>query len=340
MVVLVDGRLVSSSVPSGLAATSLAALPTAERETLIARWLATLATTGDVTECWSFADPGDGVVIATRPGGEPGKPGQIQVLSLSTGAIHGGRIVIDLADGSALDLVILHLDLAPSRASVGLDVTVGAGARLNVDELQFCGFLASGGAIGQLFSHVHLTVGHDAEVKWTTCAQGGELVRFRTVADLAAPGASLTLNGLAMLDGKRQAHWLTRLVHTRGDTTSRQVFKTIADGHSIGSFDGLVTVAEGADGADAEQRNYNLLLSPTARVDSRPQLDILADEVKASHGATVSRPNPEELFYLRTRGLDAGQALAMLMRGFADDILLRLHHPAARFLASQNITGR
>ena len=86
-----------------------------------------------------------------------------------------------------------------------------------------------------------------------------------------------------------------------------------------------------------EQRNHNLLLSPTARVDTRPQLDIFADDVKASHGATVGRPDEDEIFYLRTRGLDSSQALELLTRGFAEEIPLMMAQPGARAAAEKHV---
>lgn len=318
--VLVDGVLSPGQDLSVLSCGDLGSLAVADREALIARWQAQIAASADVAECWSIAGCAGGARITATAGA-------LHLLSLSTGGAHGGRIVIDVPRGAQLDLVISHIDLAPSRACLGIEVAIADGGRLRVDELQYAGHAAG---TTQCLSTLAVTLGRDAFCQWTTIAQGGELVRFRSRVELAAPGADARLAGLSVLDGRRQAHVHTRVVHAQGNATSQQLFKTIADGQSIASFDGLVTVAPGADGTSARQSNHNLLLSPRARVETRPQLDILADDVKASHGATVGRPNPEELFYLRSRGLSSDQAMAVLMRGFADEVFFALHSDAAR----------
>jgi len=147
------------------------------------------------------------------------------------------------------------------------------------------------------------------------------------------------VNGLGIPRTDCQVHHCIRVVHAAGATASTQLFKTIAGAASLASFDGLVTIRAGADGSAAEQRHHSLLLSPKARVDTRPQLDILADDVKAAHGATVGRPDADELFYLRSRGLGEAQALAVLTRGFALAVVGLLHNPEARTLAERFVVG-
>lgn len=318
--VLVDGVIAEYPSSTGIIAGGLGDLPPHEREALIARWQALIAASADVAECWSIAGCTGGARITATSGA-------LHLLSLSTGGAHGGRVVIEVPRERQLDLVVSHVDLAPSRACLGIEVAVADGGRLRVDELQYAGHT---GGTDQCLTTLRACVGRDASLRWTTIAQGGGLVRFRTQVELSAPGASAELAGLDVLDGRRQVHFHTRVVHAAGNAASRQLFKTIADGQSIASFDGLVTVRPGADGTDARQTNHNLLLSPRARVETRPQLDILADDVKASHGATVGRPNPDELFYLRSRGLSADQAMTVLMRGFADEVLFALHSEAVR----------
>jgi Fe-S cluster assembly protein SufD len=217
-----------------------------------------------------------------------------------------------------------------------IEVQVAAGGRLRVDELQASG--KPGGTALQLCSS-RLELASHASASWVVGQQGGALVRHCLHARLSGAHSELHLGGLAVLDGSRQAHLLTRVAHEQGATTSTQLVKTISDGRSQASFDGLVAISRGADGADARQYHHNLLLSPTARVDTRPQLDIAADDVQAAHGATVGRPNPDELFYLRSRGLTQEQALALLRRGFAAEIVALLHNPGLRALADALLLG-
>ncbi len=331
--VLVDGKVVETPAQhAGVAITPLGKLDEPRRSALLARWTAALAVEDDVTGCWSIADCAGGVHLAASGAA----PTPLHLLVLTSGGTHGCRIVIEVARGAALDLVVTHVELAPARLSIAIEAEVAAGGRLQVDEVQCSGHAQPA---AQHFSLAQLALARDAQVAWTSAAQGGTLVRQRTAAVIAGPGAALELAGLLQLAGQRQGHVHTRVRHAAGDAVSRQLFKTIADGHAVASFDGLVAVDAGADGTDAEQRNHNLLLAPTARVDSRPQLDILADDVKASHGATVGRPDPEELFYLRSRGLGAEQAVAVLNRGFANAVVERMRNPAARALAERVLLG-
>ncbi|MBN8525702.1 MAG: SufD family Fe-S cluster assembly protein, partial [Planctomycetes bacterium] len=126
-----------------------------------------------------------------------------------------------------------------------------------------------------------------------------------------------------------QAHLLTRVVHA-GGTTSDQLVKAVLRDRSRTSFDGVVAMPAGADGSSAVQQDRNLLLSPQARADTRPQLDIRADEVEASHGATVGALDGDELIYLRARGLPLVQAREVLTAAFLDEALLAFADPAVR----------
>lgn len=329
--VLVDGALREDLAcgASAVEAADLLALGPAEAEALRARWLERLETTDDVSACWTIADLAGGLRIAARGAAE--RP--LHVLLVSTGGASGARLVVELAAGASLDLVVSHLALAPCRSSVGIEVALAAGAVLRLDEVQH------GHDGAQLHRHGWARLERDANLAWTTAARGGELVRFRSEAVLAAANAEAALNGLAVLDGERQAHQHVRMRHDAGMTRSGQLFKAVADGRAVASFDGLVAIAKGADGSDAAQRNHNLLLARSARIDTRPQLDILADDVKASHGATVGQPPADEIFYLRSRGLSRETALAMLTRGFADEVALAMRNPAARALAERAVVG-
>jgi Fe-S cluster assembly protein SufD len=142
-----------------------------------------------------------------------------------------------------------------------------------------------------------------------------------------AEGAEATLDGLALLDHHQVADTHSFMDHAEPHTTSRQLHKCIVDGKARAVFNGQVRVAPGAQGTDAKQQSRNLLLSETARVDTKPQLEIYADDVKCSHGAAVGQLDPEELFYLQSRGLNADDARNLLTYGFAADVLM--HIPVA-----------
>ncbi len=259
--------------------------------------------------CWSWTGDCRHLRVAGR-----------QSLTLShqaTTGITGWRLLLDLAPGAEVDLVLTHHIWHGARASVGLVVRLGQGARLTVNEVA-----PSTG--GQLFIQADVRVDRDATVTWTSASRGSDLLRWRGVVDLAATGAHADIAAVDQVADHHQAHRHLRVRHLVGPTTSTQLFKTVLNDHAIASFDGLVDVAKGADGANAVQLSRTLLLSPTARGDTRPQLDIHADEVKAGHGATIGQLDADELLYLRMRGLATEQAKGLLIYGFVHEVTNRL----------------
>ncbi len=132
------------------------------------------------------------------------------------------------------------------------------------------------------------------------------------------------LNGLTRIQGQQVADTHSAIAHTRPYGTSRQVHKCIVSDRAHAVFNGRVLVPQAAQLTDAAQLSRNLLLSPRARVDTKPQLEIVADNVKCSHGATVSQLEEDEIFYLQSRGLDRAAACELLVYAFATDILNRI----------------
>jgi len=324
LAVLVDGVLRMDLSDSDSGVESLSALPAADAATLNQRWTSCATTGDDLTALWSLADLTGGL----RFRGGTTKP--VHILAIATGGCHGARVVIEAPRGATLDLVLHHVALGPARSSIGIELDLADGATVRVDEVQL-------DDTAQSYSLAWPRLARDASLTWTSVGIGGQCVRQRCKGLLSSANASLNLAGLTVLGGTRQAHHYLRVLHQVGDTRSQQVFKTIVDGKAIASFDGLISMAKGADRSEAQQTNHNLLLSPGARVDTRPQLDILADDVKAAHGATVGQIDADELFYLRARGLPAAAARTLLIHGFAGDILARLSNPAIRALATARI---
>jgi Fe-S cluster assembly protein SufD len=153
---------------------------------------------------------------------------------------------------------------------------------------------------------------------------GGELARNDIVADIAGTGASVNLRGLYLASGTQHIDNHTRVDHRVGPATSTEEYRGILDGRARCVFNGKAIVHPGADGTDADQSNHNLLLSDKAEIDTKPELEIYADDVKCSHGATVGQLDKSALFYLRARGLDKDEATQALTRAFASAILGKL----------------
>lgn len=164
----------------------------------------------------------------------------------------------------------------------------------------------------------------DAVLNYNNFDLGGELARNDIVADIVAAGASVNLRGLYLASGRQHIDNHTRVDHRVGPAKSTEEYRGILNGRARCVFNGKAIVHAGADGTDADQSNHNLLLSEKAEIDTKPELEIYADDVKCSHGATVGQLDKSALFYLRSRGLDKDEATQALTRAFASAILGKL----------------
>jgi len=161
----------------------------------------------------------------------------------------------------------------------------------------------------------------DSRISALSASLGGDLVRNETHVVLDAEGADCTLNGLYAAKGVQHVDNHTTIDHAKPHCASRQFYNGILDGHATGVFNGRVIVRPNAQKTDAVQKNRNLLLSTDATIDTKPQLEISANDVRCTHGATVGQMDAEALFFLRSRGLERADAVAMLVQAFASEIL-------------------
>jgi Fe-S cluster assembly protein SufD len=173
-------------------------------------------------------------------------------------------------------------------------------------------------------SHVEAVLARSAGFTTHSVSLGGALVRHDVNAVLDGEGAECSLNGLYVLDGRQHVDNHTLIDHVRPHGTSRELYKGVLDGRSRGIFDGTIIVRPDAQKSDARQVNRNLLLSEEALADSKPTLQISADDVRCNHAATIGQIDDEALFYLRSRGLSTEVARGMLIRAFISDILGRI----------------
>jgi len=153
---------------------------------------------------------------------------------------------------------------------------------------------------------------------------GGALTRNDLVVVQKAPGASSTLNGLYLAQAAQHVDNHTTVDHAAPHGTSVEHYRGILDGRSRAVFDGKVIVREGARKTNAAQTNHNLLLTEDALIDTKPQLEILNDDVKCAHGATVGQLDQGALFYARSRGLSEKAARNLLTYAFASDVIARI----------------
>jgi Fe-S cluster assembly protein SufD len=164
----------------------------------------------------------------------------------------------------------------------------------------------------------------DASYRAVAVAAGARISRLNLNVAQAGEGTSCQLDGLALLRERQLADTHSFVDHAHPHGTSRQLHKCVVGGHAHAVFNGRIVVRHGAQRTDSAQESRNLLLSRRAHVDTKPQLEIFADDVKCSHGATVGQLEAEELFYLRSRGLSEPVARGLLTYGFAAEVVNRI----------------
>ncbi len=165
-----------------------------------------------------------------------------------------------------------------------------------------------------------------------TLNAGGRITRTEVHTALNGANAIAHLNGAQLLSGTQHADFTSVVRHAAPKGTSRQTVRNVLSGQSRGVFQGRIEVARGAQGTDGYQMNRALLLSPDAEIDTKPELEIFADDVKCSHGATVGELDAEQLFYLRSRGIPDQEARAILVRAFLAEALDPVTNDTARGL--------
>jgi Fe-S cluster assembly protein SufD len=185
---------------------------------------------------------------------------------------------------------------------------------------------------------IYASVGAGGIYDSFTLALGGRLARTELHAMLNGPGATAHLNAAQLLAGTQHTDFTTVVRHVAPSCTSRQTVKNVITGKARGVFQGRIEVARAAQKTDGYQMNQALLLSPEAEVDSKPELEIFADDVKCSHGATVGELDTEQLFYLRSRGIPVADARAILVRAFLAEAIEAVTHEGARGVLEQAVT--
>ncbi|WP_044559116.1 Fe-S cluster assembly protein SufD [Azospirillum sp. B4] len=271
---------------------------------------------------------------------------EVALASLNA-ALFADGFVLALEPGVILETpveIIHHADMgAPAAAHLRNRLVIGAGARATVVETSTgagAGWLntvtaitvAAGGALRHVqiqrdageaihTAVIRATVARDARYDGFSLMAGGRMSRRDIHVTLAEAGAGVALHGAYLLRDAQEATFAPVVVHAAPGCRTDEVVKGVMQDKAHGVFLGTIQVHPGADGTDARQLNRNLLLSPTAWVDTKPELEILADDVKCSHGATVGSLDEASLFYLQARGIDPAAARQMLVEAFAADVI-------------------
>lgn len=227
------------------------------------------------------------------------------------------RLHLVLGRGAELTVLASHLDqgvFAPFH-NENISISLDEGAKLQWIE---------SGQHPFHFSHTHAMLKRDSRFLLSTFTKGSRLFRKSAHIELQAEGAFVDLEGAWALKERDQAHFHLHVHHQAPHCRSSQVMKGVLKDSARSTFDGKIEVDPIAQKTEAYQLNRNLLLGPKAVAQARPNLEILADDVKASHGATVGQIDPNELFYLQSRGLSRSEATSMLVNGVYEECIQRL----------------
>ncbi|NMM28776.1 MAG: Fe-S cluster assembly protein SufD [Glaciimonas sp.] len=169
---------------------------------------------------------------------------------------------------------------------------------------------------------------------------GAALARNDITTAFNAPGSEATLNGLYLVGGQQHVDNHTRIDHLEPGCTSHEYYRGVLDGRARAVFNGKVIVHPGAQKTNAHQTNHNLLLSRDAEIDTKPQLEIYADDVQCTHGATIGQIDETQLFYLRSRGVEEAMARSLLIHAFAHDVIERIRVASLRTRIEQILLTR
>jgi Fe-S cluster assembly protein SufD len=252
------------------------------------------------------------------------------ILHVGAGAADGTiaypRVIIDAAPGASATIIEQHVAQGghPPLCNSATRIDLKRDARVEHYRV------FSTGSQATHIDSLDVRQDQDSHCTQFTIVLGGGLVRTSLESQLNRAGASLDSYSLLVGHGARHADCVNIATHAAPDTRSRQTARAIASGTSRVVFNSKVIVSAGAVHADSQQSFRGLLLSPSAEIDSRPQLEIHADEVKCAHGSTTGRLDPNMLFYMLSRGLDRETAQSLLVYAFLADVLTGMSVPAAR----------
>ena len=279
----------------------------------------------------------DGAFIYLPP--DQGEMGLVHLLWLTTDhnkpvVVHPRNLLI-IGSNNQITIVQTYASFSshPTLCNTTLEMVVGKGAKVELIKLQResqSAFHVANDAI-----HVH----EYAAVQALVVNTGGHLVRNNVTVHLAEPFAEATLNGLTLATGRQHVDNHTMLDHARENCPSHELYKNLLGGHASAVFRGKILVRPDAQKTDSKQTSKTILLSDDAVMNSQPQLEIYADDVKCTHGSTTGPLDDEQLFYLRSRGISAADAGALLTYAFARDVLLRVWHTGIREYLEQFIAA-
>lgn len=278
----------------------------------------------------------DGAFLHLSRGTVLEAPVHLLFISTASGTMCHGKNIIVAEEGAAATVIEHHAGAEGALYfnNVVTRIFAGAGAAIVHHKLQQearAAFHVAG---------VHAFQQRDSRFESHAFSLGAALARNDITTTFDAPGSEATLNGLYLVDGSRHVDSHTRIDHRKPHCTSREHYRGVLDGAAHAVFNGKIVVHPGAQKTSAFQANHNLLLSRDVEIDTKPELEIYADDVKCNHGATVGQLDEKQLFYLRSRGIDEAVARGLLVHAFAQELIERIRAGALRTRLEQLLLTR
>jgi len=258
------------------------------------------------------------------------------VHAATPGAVTHSRLCIELEAGAALTLVEHRVGAGGKGGFANLVVDVRIERDASLRHVR----VLDGAAGDCRVDTLTVTVADAGRYEHHGFELGGSVCRSGLTVELAGPGAESGVHGLALVDGGRRVDLEAHIRHQSPGTTSRHVVRGVGAGAGQAAINSRVFVATGAQQSESRQSLRNLLLTTGAEIDVRPQLEINADDVRCSHGATTGSLDPAQLFYLLSRGIDRPAAQALLTFAFCEDVLANLPDAALRRALEERVVAR
>lgn len=277
----------------------------------------------------------DGYVLNLKQGQVLEGVLEVIFVSQSTDLVSHTRNVIIAAANTQCTIVERHIGVDGAVYLNNIVTEIIAGDNAHIDHYKIQQESNDAFHMGGVF----INQANNSQVKNHNIALSGLVTRNDITTNLLGQGAHMEMNGLVLGQGRQHIDNHTEVNHAVPNCTSDEYYKTVLDDNSRSVFRGRIIVAEDAQQTNADQQNNNLLLSKNAEADCKPQLEIYADDVKCSHGATVGQLDPVSLFYLKSRGINTDSANALLTFAFANEVIERVQVASVREELTQIMAG-
>lgn len=277
----------------------------------------------------------EGAVLEVKADADIKKPIFIQYINTKSSDIQAKNL-IEVGTNAQVTVIekIDTIGAEPGFSNVVNEIGVAAGANAKFYKIE------NDTPASYHISNIHVTQGKDSKFTSNTIALNGAMVRNNLDIKLEAEGCEAYMNGLYLLHGKTHVDNHTTVDHMMPNAYSNELYKGIMDDKSRGVFNGKIFVRKDAQKTNAFQSNKNILLTDDATVNTKPQLEIWADDVKCSHGCTTGQLDKDALFYLMARGIKRDKAMAMLLHAFARDVIENLEIEPIQAYVEAIITSR